>query len=127
MKYIMIETTPQDDSEKRFIPVIFPRELTHLYVAQAIQAVLTHQNPGATSRVRSAGEVTLPIEPGAVSCDGGSETLAPEGSKVLASHKQDADIIRLVDYHHGLAESVDMTCLIVDREMAKVKLRKGKT
>ncbi len=27
MKYIMIETTPQDDQERRFIPIIFPKEL----------------------------------------------------------------------------------------------------
>lgn len=112
----MIETTPQDDSERRLIPVIFPKELVHLYVAQAMQAVLAHQSPGTTSKVRSAGEVTLAFEPGDVSCDGFSETLGN-----LAAHEQDADIIRLNDYHHGIAESVDMTCVIIDQALRKAK------
>jgi hypothetical protein len=114
MKYIMIETTPQNDSERRFIPVIFPKELVHSEVAKAIGLVLARQGIGP-SCIRSAGEVTFPISPGDVVCDGGNETLR------VTSHIDDTDIVRLIDYHHGLAESVDMTCVIVDKAMREAK------
>lgn len=107
MKYIMIETTPQNDDEKRFIPIIFPQELVHAEVANAMALVLRRQGIGPFC-VRSAGEVATPFERSTMLCHGESETL---GKK---SHADDTDIIRLIDYHKGMADSVDMTAVIVD-------------
>ena len=114
MKYIMIETTPQNVSDKRFIPILFPKELVHAEVGKAIQHVLARQGTRPT-RVRSAGQVETPFASGTMSCYGGSETCNVE------SHPDDTDIVRLIDYHHGLAESIDMTCVIVDRAMKEAK------
>ncbi len=111
MKYIMIETTPQNDQEKRFIPIIFPKELVHAEMAKAIGHVLARQGIGPCC-VRSAGEVATPFEPGTMVCHGESETLA------VKAHPDDTDIVRLIDYHHGIAESVDMTCVVVDQALA---------
>lgn len=110
MKYIMLQTTPQNEQEKRFIPIIFPKELVHAHVAMAIIAVLKHQGIGPVA-VRSAGEVTLSITPGDVICEGNSSTLA------RVAHEDDANIIRLCDYHCGMAELIDMTCVIIDKAL----------
>ena len=107
MKYIMIETMPQNDSEKRFIPIIFPKELVHAEMAKAVGHLLARQGI-RSSCVRSAGQVKLTYERGSVTCYGESETCK------VKSHESDADIIRLIDYHHSIAESVDMTAEVVD-------------
>jgi hypothetical protein len=114
MKYIMIETTPQNDQERRFIPVIFPKELVHSEMAKAVGLMLARQGIGPC-RIRSAGQVNTPFEPGTMQCYGESGTL------YVKAHPDDTDIVRLIDYHHGLAESVDMTCVIVDKAMREVK------
>lgn len=107
MKYIMIETTPQNAGERRFIPFIFPKELVHKEVAAAMLRCLGRHGIGPAC-VRSAGEVATPFERGAMTCHGESETLG------VKAHADDTDIVRLIDYHHGLADSIDMTCVVVD-------------
>ncbi len=116
MKYVMFETTPQNDGEPRFIPVIFPKELVHAEVAAAIGHVLKRQGVGPFC-VRSAGEVTLSLDDGAVRCGGESETLKAK------SHADDADIIQMHDYCHGRTDSMDTTKAVVQNANALRSLR----
>lgn len=90
MKYIMFKTKPTGSSYETLMPVVFPNNLVHAIVAQAMtRAFLEHK---MYSRPVSAGFVTLDG-----TCHGESETLKlkadPRDSHILSMHDYGAGIL----------------------------------
>lgn len=90
MKYIMFKT--ELGGEQQLIPVIFPNQLVHMLVAEAMIPCLTKH--GYPIKLASAGEVT--IFGTEITCHGKSETLN------LAANPNDAAVIHNHDYVFGL-------------------------
>lgn len=88
MKYVMLQVETDNCIQK--IPVIFPKQLNHIDVAEAIAPLLQHER----SEVKpvSAGDVNV----SGVQCHGNSPTLR------LQAEADDAMIINTNDYMHGL-------------------------
>jgi hypothetical protein len=103
VKYIVLQVKTVNDNGEfiRELPFIFPNELVHADVATDLAAAIrsTHideRRPGAVlTSVVSAGFISsLSIEGG---CHGASETL-----KIASRGKQDDDLIKTLDYMHGI-------------------------
>lgn len=89
MKYVMFETMIAGVA--RNIPIIFPEEMVHSIVAEAMErAFIEH---GWKTCVVSAGELTVE----AADVEGKSETLS-----VLSRGARDQAIINRVDLFHGI-------------------------
>lgn len=87
MKYVMFRVGTDD----RKVPVLFPQELVHACIAEAV-----HTMDGMLGAVPiSAGSVRMDGLR-VFCCFGRSESLK------LESHPDDAAIIRTVNYTHGL-------------------------
>jgi len=90
MKYIMLAHS--SENMDRFMPIIFPDELTHAIVA----AIMLCSPELEGFAVRSAGSIqlggTIMGKHFPTICDGWSETLN------LQSHPEDAKIISLYEY-----------------------------
>ena len=92
MKYIMLACTKADMVKK--VPIIFPDFLTHVEVSNSMCASPEIKQFDSVI-VSSAGFVSsLDLD---VTCTGGSETLK------LSANPEDAEIIKMYDYMHGLA------------------------
>lgn len=94
MKYIMFKHKLAGDIEQK-VPIIFPNHLVHAEVARAMREVFKRQFD-TEPEIASAGEINLTGCLDVDSCFGKSETLKKE------SHKDDAAIINLYDYLHGI-------------------------
>ena len=111
MKYICFETTL--GGEKQKIPIIFPKQLVHALVAEAlIPCLIKH---GYQIEPVSAGEVN--IFGTEVTCYGKSETLK------LHSDPRDAAIIHNHDYCFGLDMPEQNAAVSALRKMMKEKQR----
>lgn len=115
MKYLVLRRTWKDSPEEakeapsqamyQELPVIFPKDMIHARVAEALVEMLKGEiNPEAGDvkiEVIAAGEVVWPIqeEP---HCGGSSETLG-----LKSRGKEDAELIRFLDYSHGLGRADD--------------------
>ncbi len=92
MKYIVMVRRVGD--MVREVPILFPNELVHQHVAQALLRL--PGNPyGFENRVAAAGEATMEL--GAVKCGGRSETL-----KIGSRGDEDARLIEMSDYGVGI-------------------------
>ena len=83
MKYIMFQ-----DCNGRKIPIIFPKNLVHQEVAEALEDLVV----GSAGRIVSAGEISFEV----IRCFGKSETLE------IGVIKGDAKLIDEYDYFFGL-------------------------
>ncbi len=92
MKYIVMQR--KVGGTVRHVPVIFPNELVHRHVAEALLKL-----PGNPyqflNKVASAGDVT--VELGSVACSGGSTTLNIKSRGVV-----DERLIDTVEYGGGV-------------------------
>lgn len=77
---------------EKLVPVIFPNELVHQLVERYFRLALQRHWPDSTIEAVSAGDCEL----GFLECSGKSETLG------LSSDPEDAEMIRLYDYLHGM-------------------------
>jgi hypothetical protein len=90
MKYVMLRC--RIGSITKMVPIIFPNELVHQDVAEAITHLIGMKH-GWDAEVVGAGEVGgLDVS----ACSGGSETLS------VSSRKEDASVINGYDYWHGI-------------------------
>ncbi len=92
MKYVMAEVR-QGDSAKA-VPLLFPNFLVHREMATVFRRALRRHGFEEVS-FGSAGEVDFGIG-GGFECSGRSETMQ------LEARTEDARIIELYDYLHGL-------------------------
>lgn len=117
MKYLVLRRTWKDSPEEakeapspamyQEMPVIFPKDMIHSRVADALITMLkadSQVNPEVGEvkiEAVAAGEVVWPIqeEP---HCGGFSETLG-----LKSRGKEDAELIRFLDYSHGLGRADD--------------------
>ncbi len=90
MKYIVFERPLGDDGMTQKIPIIFPNNLTHSLVAEAM---LTSEELKDAKPVSAGDLSSLGFED---VCSGESQTLK------LKSHPDDTMLIRMMDYRHGL-------------------------
>lgn len=91
MKYIVLRTQGEDPEWE--IPVIFPKELVHQHVAEAVATILrTHHQIDAQPVAAGECAVRLPR------VGGNSESLK------LASRPQDKILVETHDYLHGLVD-----------------------
>lgn len=86
MKYIMFEV----GKNKRKIPVLFPIDLTHRAVAEAILPLLWRNYETATPS--SAGD----FDPRSGRCSGLSESLN------VMSNPDDSQVIEMYNFTHGI-------------------------
>lgn len=93
MKYIMVQHDIGNGVIQK-LPIIFPKQLVHRFMAQAIVPYLRHRHGFDNVEVVSAGECNL--VGACVVCSGESETLK------LKAAPGDADIIMTFDYTQGL-------------------------
>lgn len=95
MKYIMFVQNIGDGADgmslKRYIPVMFPNNLTHSLMRDA--CLTSEEFKNAT--IVSAGEFSS-LDMSDIECHGRSETLG------VSFGEEDAAIIRTYDYTHGL-------------------------
>ena len=89
MKYIMFEVQ-HPSGLKQKIPIIFPDQMVHKFVAEAVANHREHRQ--FEMKPVSAGQCSIEC----LGVFGESETL-----KVSAS-KEDSDVINAYDYMHGL-------------------------
>jgi hypothetical protein len=88
MKYVMLQT--QIGDMKQAVPIIFPKQLNHIDVADAIRKLEGMEN----AQVVSAGECNVRGQ-----CGGRSPTLSLD-----SRGKEDDEIINTIDYMQGLIE-----------------------
>jgi hypothetical protein len=111
MKYIMFKTTL--GGEDQLIPVIFPKQLVHALVAEAlIPCLIKHGYP---IEIASAGEVT--IFGTEITCHGKSETLK------LHADPRDAAVIHNHDYCFGIDMPEQNAAVSALRKLMKEKRR----
>jgi hypothetical protein len=97
MKYVMLRL--EMGGVERDLPIIFPSSLVHASVFEAIRSMrefvepVRWHRPLADAVAVAAGELTM----GDVCCSGKSETL-----KLTSRHRDDARIILMNDYLHGI-------------------------
>jgi hypothetical protein len=110
MKYIVLKRTWQDTPEEakeapspamyQELPVIFPKDMIHARVAEALVEMLKGEiNPEAGDvkiEVIAAGELAYPITE-KPRCGGHSETMG-----LKSRGEEDAELIRFMDYSSGL-------------------------
>lgn len=90
MKYIFIRIEDPDDPEVvRELPFVFPNEVVHDDMFQAIRKLPDFENQKIT--VASAGTYT----PANKTCSGGSTSLN------AVSRERDSEKIGVIDYTHG--------------------------
>ena len=90
MKYIILKTKICGIEKK--VPIIFPNEFVHAFVAKAAQKlIIQHWNVG--SEVVSAGDADILN----VVCSGESTTL-----KVASEGDADSQVIEMYNYTHGI-------------------------
>ena len=94
MKYIMFLT---EHPVPRVIPIIFPNNLVHSLVAEALAEVLEKHSIN-DAKLFSAGEINI-IE---CQCSGKSSTLD------LGSHPGDTQAISSYDYAHGIIDALQI-------------------
>lgn len=94
MKYVVMEFKFNGLTVQ--YPIIFPNNLVHSGMAEAVTEVLTKQLQEMATGIKpvSAGEVTFH---GEVNCSGGSVSLELKSRKV-----EDETLIHLVDYTAGI-------------------------
>jgi hypothetical protein len=110
MKYICFETTL--GGEKQKIPIIFPKQLVHAMVAEAMIPCFAAHGLGILLPV-SAGEVT--IFGTEITCHGKSETLK------LHADPRDAATIHNHDYCFGLDMPEQNAAVSILRKLMKEK------
>jgi len=91
MKYIMIEV---EKPVRRRIPIIFPNDMVHAIVAEAILSKAKTMN-WQNAKVVSAGDCSVMD----VECSGHSSTL-----KLSSDSFKDERIINNIDYLHGIMD-----------------------
>ena len=92
MKYIVMQRKIGDMIQE--IPIIFPAQLVHKHVAQALLKL--PGNPyNFINKVASAGEVTFDND--SITCYGESETL-----NIKSRGLEDVELIEMIDYGGGI-------------------------
>jgi len=89
----------------------FPNQLVHRRVAGSLMPML--HSEFESTKVFSAGTITF-RENGKIECSGGSESLG------VLSHPDDAEVISIHDYLHGLISSDEEITVEDEKELSKV-------
>jgi hypothetical protein len=104
VKYIILQTSTRLKGSKeplvREYPILFPDELVHADVAEALQfcAGLKSAAPGVSKATVVAAGFFSSMDLNGISCFGKSESLG--GIKSRAA--QDDRLIKMLDYEHGV-------------------------